>query len=73
MVDFQVHYDVDAIAKVGAALLDISVSDDSPIEQISQEKPPETVETGERFFKDKALATPAVRRIARENNVTKPF
>jgi hypothetical protein len=71
----KIHYDVDTIATVGAPLVDISVEGDgdatpthdqqstTPTPTPKQQKDSSTPAAG------KVLATPAVRRIAAENNV----
>jgi 2-oxoisovalerate dehydrogenase E2 component (dihydrolipoyl transacylase) len=71
----KIHYDVDTIATVGAPLVDISVEGDgdatpthdqqstTPTPTPKQQKDSSTPAAG------KVLATPAVRRIAAENNI----
>lgn len=79
------HFNVDDVAMVGAALLDIEIEDDSKNPQKikediedqviddsnkKKEKNEETDGTkSQDNFTEKVLATPAVRKIATENNV----
>lgn len=78
------HYKVDDVAMVGSALLDIEIDDDSKDVARNDTKETEAVDNSddkERRRTDKldsdsdgndsekALATPAVRRIAKEKNV----
>ncbi|KYN05155.1 Lipoamide acyltransferase, partial [Cyphomyrmex costatus] len=61
------HYKIDDVALVGSALLDFEIEDDSTdVVRDDADK----VESKDITLKEgKALATPAVRRIAKENNI----
>lgn len=74
------HYKVDDVAMVGSALLDIEVEDDSKdaeeIVKKTENQETDSSEDSERETDEmegnilgKVLTTPAVRRIAKENNV----
>lgn len=75
----KLHFNVDDVALVGAALLDIEIEDDSKdapkdSEEIKQGDEDQATEKKEETesqdnIVDKVLATPTVRRIAMENNV----
>ncbi|XP_023714669.1 lipoamide acyltransferase component of branched-chain alpha-keto acid dehydrogenase complex, mitochondrial isoform X2 [Cryptotermes secundus] len=69
----KIYYDVDDIASVGKPLVDIEVEEISGAVGISLESErkstPITEEDKVPFLLDKILATPAVRRIAIENNI----
>lgn len=73
------HYKVDDVAMVGSALLDIEIEDDSKDTEETVENATESqgTDSSEKRETDetegnilgKVLTTPAVRRIAKENNV----
>lgn len=75
----KVYYAIDEIARVGEPLVDIELSDEastSAVEQVDQVQD-QDVPTGvsnidlpsQPLFDEKVLTTPAVRRIAMENNI----
>ncbi|OQV14839.1 Lipoamide acyltransferase component of branched-chain alpha-keto acid dehydrogenase complex, mitochondrial [Hypsibius exemplaris] len=73
----KLHYNVDDVAKVGTALVDIKLAEGSPTSptaKLQQPVQPDDMsslqDSRSLSDKSKALATPAVRRIAMENNVT---
>lgn len=70
----KINYDVGAIAKVGAPLLDILISDGDSQTDIKKEESVAVISKLDdaddiQHPTNKALATPAVRRIAKENNI----
>jgi Biotin-requiring enzyme len=70
----KIHHKIDEIALVGKALLDFDVEDadsDSSSDSDSEEEDPaqKVVEVPSGGLRQKALATPAVRRVAMEHKV----
>ena len=75
----KIYYEVDDVAYVGKALVDIEVSDipenissadEDKTGSHSEKKSAPVPEDNKTFFLNKTLATPAVRRMAMENNIT---
>ena len=73
-----IKYEVGQIAKVGSALVDIDVPDDVPatVEEVAQvESSPKVAQVDKSHVqidladKSYTLATPSVRRLAKENNL----
>ncbi|XP_003705758.1 dihydrolipoamide branched chain transacylase E2 isoform X2 [Megachile rotundata] len=63
------HYKVDDVALIGDALLDIELDGDSDESTVIENKGNVQVEGEKQIGIEKALATPAVRRIAMENDI----
>lgn len=74
----KLHYNVNDIAKVGSPLVDIETEDEDHSTEVVREQQPteqhnvEPVETPKQMLKEdhgSVLATPAVRKLAKEKNI----
>lgn len=69
----RVYYDIDQVATVGSALVDIelegSAETKEPVDTLDEEDGSNAEQIRHKLYVLKSLATPAVRRIAMENKV----